>query len=102
LFCNAEDPRIFAQRVAKAHRDRKYADAQIRYNFYIDNMPTDGLLELDSEQTSRILSMAVNKERLKSKLGTMDSNFFNEANKYVYYNQFIFKSLCFFLCFLNI
>jgi len=39
LLFNAEDPRIFAQRVAQAHQERIYADSQIRYNFFIDYMP---------------------------------------------------------------
>ncbi len=49
LLFNAEDPRIFAQRVAQAHQERIFADSQIRYNFFIDNMPTLELPELDSE-----------------------------------------------------
>jgi len=49
LLFNAEDPRIFAQRVAQAHQERIYADSQIRYNFFIDNMPNQELPELDSE-----------------------------------------------------
>jgi len=40
---------MFAQRVTKAYQDRIYADSIIRYNFYIDNMPTDDLPELDPE-----------------------------------------------------
>jgi len=51
LLFNAEDPRIFAQRVAQAHEERIYADSIIRYNFFIDNMPHQELPELDSEQT---------------------------------------------------
>lgn len=49
LLFDAEDPRIFAQRVAKAHQDRIYADSSIRYNFFIDNMPTEDLPDLDTE-----------------------------------------------------
>ena len=40
---------IFAQRVAQAHQERIYADSQIRYNFFVDNMPTEELSELDPE-----------------------------------------------------
>jgi dynein heavy chain len=58
LLFDAEDPRIFAQRVAKAHRDRMYADSQIRYNFILSFMPTDELHDLDSEQTNRVQNMA--------------------------------------------
>jgi dynein heavy chain len=49
LLFTSEDPRIFAQRVAQAHQERIYADSQIRYNFFIDNMPMEDLSELDPE-----------------------------------------------------
>lgn len=65
LLFNAEDPRIFAQRVAQAHSERIYADSIIRYNFFIDNMPPQELAELDSEQTQRIVSMATAARALK-------------------------------------
>ena len=65
MLFNAEDPRIFAQRVAQAHQERIYADSQIRYNFFIDNMPNQELPELDSEQVSRILHMATASRYLK-------------------------------------
>lgn len=47
LLFDSEDPRIFAQRVSQAHRERVYADSQIRYHFFIDNMPQHELHELD-------------------------------------------------------
>jgi dynein heavy chain len=72
LLFNSEDPRIFAQRVAQAHQERIYADSQIRYNFFIDNMPTEELSELDPEQISRIISMATASRYLKSR-GSVDT-----------------------------
>jgi len=47
ILFKSEDPRIFAQRVAQAHEERIFADSKIRYNFFIDNMPTDDLPEID-------------------------------------------------------
>lgn len=67
LLFNSEDPRIFAQRVAQAHQERIYADSQIRYNFFVDNMPTEELSELDPEQISRIIHMATASRYLKSR-----------------------------------
>jgi len=66
LLFNAEDPRIFAQRVAQAHSERIYADSQIRYNFFIDYMPQQELPDLDTEQVSRILYMATASRYLKN------------------------------------
>jgi dynein heavy chain len=72
LLFDAEDPRIFAQRVAKAHRDRKFADSQIRYNLLALHMPTEDLQELDSEQISRIKNMAENKQAQSKEVSGKD------------------------------
>ena len=37
---DAEDPRKFVERLSVAIRNRLYSDSMIRYNHYIDNMPT--------------------------------------------------------------
>ena len=46
---DAEDPRNYAKRVLTAYTNRKHADALIRYNYLIDNMPLHDLSELDTE-----------------------------------------------------
>ena len=46
---DAEDPRKFVRRLDVAIKNRIYADSLIRYNYYIDNMPTQDLSELDTE-----------------------------------------------------
>uniref|UniRef100_A0A0G4F0A6 Dynein heavy chain 1, axonemal n=1 Tax=Chromera velia CCMP2878 TaxID=1169474 RepID=A0A0G4F0A6_9ALVE len=63
LLFDAEDPTIFADRVAKAHTCRRFAEGLIRYQFYVDNMPTDELATLDADQISRIFDSAQNKIR---------------------------------------
>ena len=73
LLFDAEDPRIFAQRVAKAHRDRKFADSQMRYNLLVLHMPTEDLYELDSEQISRIKNMAENRQAQSKEAQGKDS-----------------------------
>lgn len=80
LLLNAEDPRIFAQRVAQAHEERIYADSIIRYNFFIDNMPHQELPELDSEQTQRITSMATAARALKMASKVDTSQILSEVN----------------------
>lgn len=67
MLFNAEDPRIFAQRVVQAHSERVYADSQIRYNFFIDFMPFEELPEPDTEQRARIQKMAMAAKALKSR-----------------------------------
>jgi dynein heavy chain len=80
LLFNSEDPRIFAQRVAQAHQERVYADSQIRHNFFIDNMPTEELSELDPEQISRIISMATASKYLKSRTNVDTTGIMYEVN----------------------
>jgi dynein heavy chain len=80
LLFNSEDPRIFAQRVAQAHQERAFADSQIRYNFFIDNMPTEELSELDPEQISRIISMATASKYLKSRQNVDTTGIMYEVN----------------------
>jgi len=81
LLFNSEDPRIFAQRVAQAHQERIFADSQIRYNFFVDNMPTEELSELDPEQISRIINMATASRYLKSRQNVDTTGIMWEVNQ---------------------
>jgi len=81
LLFNSEDPRIFAQRVAQAHQERTYADSQIRYNFFVDNMPPEELSELDPEQISRIIHMATASRYLKSRPNVDTTGIMYEVNQ---------------------
>ena len=62
---NAEVPQKFVNRLVFAHAAREMAESLIRYNLYIDCMPTDGVAQLDSEQINRIVSKALNTLMLK-------------------------------------
>ena len=46
---------MFADRVANALSARKVAESIIRYNLYVDCMPTDDVGDLDAEQVNRII-----------------------------------------------
>ena len=61
----AEDPTVFARRVAHAHMSRSKTEALLRYHLYIDCMPTDEMAELDSDSLHRIVSTARSSLRLK-------------------------------------
>jgi dynein heavy chain, axonemal len=65
LCFNAEDPQKLVNRIVFAHAAREMAESLIRYNLYIDCMPTDGVAQLDSEQINRIVSKALNTLILK-------------------------------------
>ncbi|KAG2439747.1 hypothetical protein HYH02_010624 [Chlamydomonas schloesseri] len=65
---SAEDPALFARRHAEAHRSRARAESLLRYNLYVDSMPTDDIPPLTNEQVNRMLSFALNSKRLKDKL----------------------------------
>jgi len=40
FICNFEDPIQYTNKLLKAFDEREMLDSQLRYNFYIDNMPT--------------------------------------------------------------
>ena len=58
LMFAAEDPQVFAQRVAHAFYARRNVEALIRYNLYIDCMPMDGVGELDQVSLKRMTDWA--------------------------------------------
>ncbi|KAG8459526.1 hypothetical protein KFE25_012861 [Diacronema lutheri] len=58
LLFAAEDPFVFAKRVAAAHRARAEVDALLRRELYVDSMPTEGITALDKERLSRMLALA--------------------------------------------
>jgi len=67
LLFDEEDPRLFAKRFKKASESRDYADSLIRYNYYIENMPTHQIPEIDNDQINRILSLTQNTKALRGK-----------------------------------
>ncbi|PVD29059.1 hypothetical protein C0Q70_11656 [Pomacea canaliculata] len=58
LMFRAEDPRIFAERVAEAFESRHVFEAELRYNLYVDCMPMDGVGELDQASLRRMVECA--------------------------------------------
>lgn len=56
-----EDPFVFARRHADAYSARARAESMMRYNLYIDSMPTDDIPPLPSEQVQRILGLVFNR-----------------------------------------
>lgn len=57
ILFDEEDPRLFAKRFQKAFESRTYADSMIKYNYYVENMPTHQIPEIDNEQINRVLSL---------------------------------------------
>lgn len=68
LMFYAENPETFADRVAEAFRSRSEVEAMVRFHLYVDNMPTEGLSELDPASLARMVERArgptaLNKDR---------------------------------------
>jgi dynein heavy chain len=75
----ADNPFVFAKRVANAHAARREFEANIRYALYVDSMPTDEIAPLDTEQVNRILQLALNTKKLKQ--NALDTtSLLNEVN----------------------
>jgi dynein heavy chain len=60
ILFDDEDPREFCKRFFYAYHTRVVADSLLKYNFYIENMPTQHSLEMSNEQTNRMLGMTQN------------------------------------------
>lgn len=56
----AEDPRVFANRIEAAYNERKKTEAYLRYQFYIDSMPNEGMIDLDQVSFKRMLNLTEN------------------------------------------
>jgi dynein heavy chain len=54
----AEDPVTFADRISEAYYARQQTEALLRYNFYIDCMPMDGMGEVDQTSLQRMIEWA--------------------------------------------
>jgi len=67
LYIEGEDPRVFANRFAGAYQRRAFADSLIRYNYYIENMPTDEIPELSNEQIAKVITQALTARAFKGK-----------------------------------
>lgn len=80
LLFKAEDPYLFAKRVACAHQQRTYAESLIRYNFYIDNMPTEEIHTLDSDQKARLVLKASGFKGMQKKINPENSPLVAEVN----------------------
>lgn len=62
----AEDPRNFADRIQAAFIERKITETYLRYQFYVDSMPNDGVAELDHVSFKRMLDWTKNSSGLKT------------------------------------
>ena len=56
------------------------ADSLIKYNFYIENMPTHQIPEIDNDEVNRILSMTQNTKQLRGKSSSDTTTLLSEVN----------------------
>eukprot|EP00670_Eutreptiella_braarudii_P009176 CAMPEP_0174308690 /NCGR_PEP_ID=MMETSP0810-20121108/1920_1 /TAXON_ID=73025 ORGANISM="Eutreptiella gymnastica-like, Strain CCMP1594" /NCGR_SAMPLE_ID=MMETSP0810 /ASSEMBLY_ACC=CAM_ASM_000659 /LENGTH=1420 /DNA_ID=CAMNT_0015416091 /DNA_START=64 /DNA_END=4323 /DNA_ORIENTATION=- len=64
VMFKAENPKLFAQRVAAAHQLRKSTEAVLRYNLYVDSMPIQEGDYFDEYRTERIRDLSINTRQL--------------------------------------
>ena len=79
ILFDDEDPRHFVTRFKNSYQDRIYADSLIKYNYYIENMPTHEIPDLDHDKVSRILTLTQNTKALRGKSST-DTSLLNEID----------------------
>lgn len=57
-----------------------YADSLIKYNYYIENMPTHEIPEIDNDKINRILMLTQNIKSLRGKSTADTTVLLNEIN----------------------
>ncbi|MGB1592010.1 MAG: hypothetical protein ACPIOQ_04590, partial [Promethearchaeia archaeon] len=62
-----EDPFVFAKRIVRALQSRDVVYQGLLYNLYIDSMPVEGVPMLAPEQLNRVMSLALNTNRVRHK-----------------------------------
>lgn len=80
ILFDDEDPREFAKRFAVAYNTRVVADSLLKYNFYIENMPTGQIKDLENDQVNRMLSMTQNTKQLRGKSSSDSTALLSEVN----------------------
>lgn len=80
ILFDEEDPREFADRFKHAYETRMMADSLLKYNFYIENMPTHQIPEIDNEEVNRILSMTQNTKQLRGKSSSDTTILLSQVN----------------------
>jgi dynein heavy chain, axonemal len=80
ILFDEEDPRIFARRFKAANDKRIHADALIKYNYYVENMPKHAIPEIDANQINRVLTMTQNSKALRGKSSADTTTLLNEMN----------------------
>ena len=80
ILFDDEDPRLFAKRFADAYKTRTMADSLLKYNFYIENMPTHQIPEISNDKVNRVLNMVQNSKNLRGKSSSDTTSLLSEAN----------------------
>jgi dynein heavy chain len=75
-----EDPRQFSKRFIVAYNTRLIADSLLKYNFYIENMPTHQIPEIDNNQVNRMLAMVQNTKQMRGKSSADTASILSEVN----------------------
>lgn len=80
ILFDDEDPREFSKRFKDAYETRCKADSLLKYNFYVENMPTHQIPEIDNNEVNRILGMTQNTKQLRGKSSSDTTTLLSEVN----------------------
>lgn len=71
---DAEDPRMYAQRLTAAYRGRCDAEQTLQLSLLVDCMPYGDMPQLSVEQINRMLNSALNNKSLKTQMKLIDTS----------------------------
>ncbi|NXM42418.1 DYH1 protein, partial [Gymnorhina tibicen] len=68
----AEDPQVFAERVASADSTRKKTQGLLMYHLYVDCMATEGMESMNEKSLQRMRRLAMHTPRLRHETSMLD------------------------------
>eukprot|EP00929_Paragymnodinium_shiwhaense_P038462 TRINITY_DN20312_c0_g2_i4.p1 TRINITY_DN20312_c0_g2~~TRINITY_DN20312_c0_g2_i4.p1 ORF type:complete len:4213 (-),score=1296.02 TRINITY_DN20312_c0_g2_i4:279-12917(-) len=75
VLFNGDDPILFADRLATALQNRRYANSLLKYHFFVDSMPEDKTRRIGRETATKIASKA------KANMWNASSDFAEKLDK---------------------
>merc|ERR1711871_1255455 len=90
---DCEDPSAFVARVAQAYKDRAKTESRMRFDLYIKNMPTDGILAPPEEWMDRVVHDAMDVGSLRGSNADVEAPLSEIKTAFVnVQNEMLFRS----------
>jgi len=98
LLIDSENPYIFMKRIVDALKSRELAESKIKYNYYIQNIPTDELEPLSNSRIEEIIKKAkfmddleIIEQKAQSEIKEINKNYLQTLTKMIFDDLYFVK-----------